>query len=140
MFQENKVRQIFRKSSISYPLIRTRLLWYLLKTLENLRFSNVFRGCKMGTMARTELMKQLLSSLYLRYMKSKNKFLKFCISKVDLTILTWKNSHLIEFSTKIHWNIRLAAFDDFHMLHNQLSSFNSIIVQMSAKGDLSNVQ
>ena len=56
----------------------------------------------MGTMARTELMKQLLSSLYLRYMKSKNKFLKFCISKVDLTILTWKNLHFIEFSTKIH--------------------------------------
>ena len=139
MFQENKARRIFRKTNISYPLIRTRLLWYLLKTSENLRFS-VFRGCKMGTMARTELMKQLLSSLYLRYMKSKNKFLKFCISKVDLTILTWKNLHFIEFSTEIHWNIRLAASDDFHMLHNQLSSFNSIIVQMSAKGDLSNIQ
>ena len=32
-----------------------------------------------------------------------------------LTILTRKNLRFTEFSTKIHWNARLAAFDVFHM-------------------------
>ena len=45
----------------------------------------------------------------------------------ELTILTWKNFCFTEFSTKIHWNTRLAASDIFHMF-TQLSSFNSIIV------------
>ena len=44
-----------------------------------------------------------------------------------LTILTWKNLCFTEFSTKIHWNARLAASDVFR-LNNQLSSFNSIIL------------
>ena len=35
----------------------------------------------MGTMATTELMKQLLSSLYLRYMNSKNKVFKILYFK-----------------------------------------------------------
>ena len=35
----------------------------------------------MGTMARTELMKQLLSSLYLRYMKNKKKVFKILYFK-----------------------------------------------------------
>ena len=43
-----------------------------------------------------------------------------------------------EFSTKIHWNARLAASDI--CLHNQLISFNSIIVQISEKCDSSNRQ
>ena len=45
------------------------------------------------------------------------------------------------FTTKIHWNTRLAAFDVFHMfLHNQLSPFNPITVQMSEKRVSSNKQ
>ena len=32
-----------------------------------------------------------------------------------LTTLTWKDLHLTEFSTKIHWNLWLAASDVFHM-------------------------
>ena len=42
-----------------------------------------------------------------------------------------------EFITKIHWNTRLAASDIFHIF-TELSSFNSIIVQMSEKHDSSN--
>ena len=58
-----------------------------------------------------------------------------CIFKLScrqlvLTILTWKNLHFTEFSTKIHWDTRLAASDVFLLL-SQLSSFNFIIVQMS---------
>ena len=34
---------------------------------------------------------------------------------VTLIILTWKNLRFTEFSTKIHWNARLAASDIFHM-------------------------
>ena len=57
---------------------------------------------------------------------------KFCSSQW-LTIPTWKNLCFTEFSVKIHWNTRLTASDVFICLHNQLSSFNSIIVQMSEK-------
>ena len=39
-----------------------------------------------------------------------------------LTILTWTNWCFTEFSTKTHWNTRLAASDIFICLHNQLSS------------------
>ena len=51
-----------------------------------------------------------------------------------LTILTWKNLYFTEFSTKNHWNTRLAASDDCHgFTHDNhvFSSFNSIIVQPS---------
>ena len=63
-----------------------------------------------------------------------------CIFKLScrqlvLTILTWKNLHFTEFSTKIHWDTRLAASDVFLLL-SQLSSFNFIIVQMSGKREL----
>ena len=57
------------------------------------------------------------------------------------SILTWKNLWFTEFSTKTHWITRLAASDVFFFficLHNQLSYFNSIIVQMSEKRDSSN--
>ena len=37
VFQENKARQIFRKTNISYPLIRTRTCTY--QGVENVRFS-----------------------------------------------------------------------------------------------------
>ena len=47
---------------------------------------------------------------------------------------------LSELSTKIHWNTRLTASDVFHIKFNQLSSFNSIIVDMSEKGASSNRQ
>ena len=40
-----------------------------------------------------------------------------------LTILTWKNLHLTEFSTKIHWNLWLAASDVFHMFMQQIKFF-----------------
>ena len=53
-----------------------------------------------------------------------------------LTILTWKT---LCFTEKIHWNTRLAACDVFVCLHNQLSSFNSIIVRMSVKRDSSSI-
>ena len=54
-----------------------------------------------------------------------------------LTILTWKN---LCFTEKIHRNTRLVASDTFICLHNQLHSFNSIIVQMSEQHDSSNRQ
>ena len=56
-----------------------------------------------------------------------------------LTVLTVKNFCFTEFSTKIHWNGRLAACDVFHMF-TQLSSFNSVIGQMSEKLNSSNRQ
>ena len=59
---------------------------------------------------------------------------------VPLTILTWKNLGFTEFSTKIRWNTRLAASDVSICLHNQLSYFNSIIVQISEKTYSSNRQ
>ena len=37
VFQENKARQIFRKTSISYPLVRTRTCEY--QGVRNVRFS-----------------------------------------------------------------------------------------------------
>ena len=37
VFQENKARQIFRKTNISYPLIRTRTCAY--QGIRNVRFS-----------------------------------------------------------------------------------------------------
>ena len=49
----------------------------------------------------------------------------------------WEKWCFTKFSTKIHWNTRLTASDVFHILHNQLISFNSIIVQMSEKRDSS---
>ena len=52
-----------------------------------------------------------------------------------------ENLCFTEFSTKIYWNSRLAASDVFHVYTiNYLSSFNSIIVQMSEKRDSSNRQ
>ena len=43
-------------------------------------------------------------------------------------------------STKIHWNTRSVTSDVFHIFTQSISSFNSIIVQMSEKRDLSNRQ
>ena len=40
-----------------------------------------------------------------------------------LMILTWKNLFLTEFSTKIHWNTRLAASDTFHMFTQSIKFF-----------------
>ena len=40
-----------------------------------------------------------------------------------LTILTWKNLGFTEFSTTIHWNKRLAAFDVFHMFTQSIKFF-----------------
>ena len=40
VFQENKARQIIRKTSISYPLIHTRMCVY--KEVRNVRFSENF--------------------------------------------------------------------------------------------------
>ena len=40
-----------------------------------------------------------------------------------LTILTWKNLCLAEFSTKIHWNTRLAASDVFHIFIQSIKFF-----------------
>ena len=51
-----------------------------------------------------------------------------------------KCTFLLKFSTKIHWSTRLAASEVFICLHNQLSFFNSIILQMSEKRDSSNKQ
>ena len=61
-------------------------------------------------------------------------------SSLILTILVWKNLCFTKFSTKIHWNTRLAASEVFICWHSQLSSFNSIIVQLSEKRDSSNRQ
>ena len=58
----------------------------------------------------------------------------------NLTIHLGESLCFTEFSTKIHWITRLAVFDVFICLHSQLSSFNSIIVQMSEKRDSSNRQ
>ena len=40
-----------------------------------------------------------------------------------LTILTGKNFYFTEFSTKIHWNTRLAASDVFHMFTQSIKFF-----------------
>ena len=56
----------------------------------------------------------------------------------NLKILTSKNLRFTEWSTKIHLNTRLDASDVFHMF--TVSSFDSIIVQVSEKHDLSNRQ
>ena len=62
------------------------------------------------------------------------------IAAFSVTILTWKNLCFAEFSTKFiemqGW--LLLAF--LICLHNQLSSFNSIIVQMPEKRDSSSRQ
>ena len=59
---------------------------------------------------------------------SNSKFLRHFMY---ITILTCKN---MRFTQKIHWNTRLAASDVFHLFTQLiLSSFNSIIVQMSEK-------
>ena len=50
-----------------------------------------------------------------------------------LTILTWKNFRFNEFSSKIHWNARLAASEVFQVLLIPLS-------YMSEKRDSSNRQ
>ena len=42
MFQENKARQIFRKTNTSYPLIRTRTCAY--QKVRNVRFSENLAG------------------------------------------------------------------------------------------------
>ena len=42
MFQENKARQIFRKTNISYPLIRTRTCVY--QGVRNVRFRKIWRA------------------------------------------------------------------------------------------------
>ena len=52
---------------------------------------------------------------------------------VPLKILTGKNLCFTEFSTKIHWNTSWLLPTFFICLHNQLSSFNSIIAQISQK-------
>ena len=70
---------------------------------------------------------------------SRNKKIRNLVCNA-LTILTRKNFSLTEFSTKIHRNTRSGASDVFHMFTNQLSSFNSIILQMSEKRDSSNRQ
>ena len=40
-----------------------------------------------------------------------------------LTILTGKNLSFNEFSTKIHWNAKLAVFDVFHMFTQSIKFF-----------------
>ena len=48
---------------------------------------------------------------------------KVAIAYIDLTILAWKNLCFTEFSTKIHWNTRLAAADVFHMFTQSIKFF-----------------
>ena len=57
-----------------------------------------------------------------------------------LTILTWKNFALLNSVQKFVEIQGWLLLTFFICLHNQLSSFNSIIVQMSEKGDSSNRQ
>ena len=77
--------------------------------------------------------------------ENKNKLNRCFIFYVLLYIQLINNTHmkelvLSELSTKIHWNTRLTASDVFHIKFNQLSSFNSIIVDMSEKRASSNRQ
>ena len=58
----------------------------------------------------------------------------------SLTIETGKNLCFTEFSTKSRWNQGWLPLTFFICLHNQLNSFNSIIVQMSEKRGSSNRQ
>ena len=58
----------------------------------------------------------------------------------SLTILTGKNLCFTEFSTKFIEMQGWLLLTFFMCLHNQLSFFNSIIVQMSEKRDSSNTQ
>ena len=54
-----------------------------------------------------------------------------------LTILTWKNFCFNEFSTKIHWNARLAASDVFQFLLIALSytCLKNVIHQIDSKNE-----
>ena len=54
-----------------------------------------------------------------------------------LTILTWKNFCFNEFSTKIHWNTRLAASDVFQFLLIALSytCLKNVIHQIDSKNE-----
>ena len=50
--------------------------------------------------------------------------LNFGISSFgNLTILTWKDLCFTEFSTKVHWNTRLAASDVCHMFTQSIKFF-----------------
>ena len=53
--------------------------------------------------------------------------------KTSLTIFTGKKLCFTEFSTKINWGTSWLLLKFFIYLHNQLSSFNSIVIQMSEK-------
>ena len=68
-------------------------------------------------------------------------YLKFVVQVVSLTVFTWKRTCALLNSVQIFIEIQgwlLLTF--FICLHNQLSSFNSIIVQMPEKGDSLNRQ
>ena len=69
------------------------------------------------------------------------RFAERCILQLhqtSLTILTWKNLCFTEISTKFIEIKGWLLLTFFICLHNQLSSFNSIIVQVSEKRDWSN--
>ena len=73
----------------------------------------------------------------------KFKFHKFWVTTLGdnylLTILTGKNLCFTEFSTKIHWNAMLAAFDVFQMFTQSIKLFQ-FHYRMSEKHDSSNRQ
>ena len=108
--------------------------------------SGIFKGMILVIVMRTAEMRlswQLKCYLFLFF----PAFCKFPVTVAEsskglkvLTILTGKNLYFTEFSTKIHWNLRLAASDVFICSYNQLSSSNSIIAQMSEKRHSSNRQ
>ena len=52
-----------------------------------------------------------------------NETMVFDDGSCGLTILTWKNLCFTEFSTKIHWNTRLAASDVFLMFTQSIKFF-----------------
>ena len=84
----------------------------------------------------------MFTTLSLTGIENKNNVYggKECVKKNCEFLRILKGKNFTEFSTKIHWKTGLAASDVFHILHNQLSSFNSIIVQMSEERDSSNRQ
>ena len=68
------------------------------------------------------------------------KLLLYFWFNTQLTILTWKNLCFAEFSTKFIEMQGWLPLAFLICLHNQLSSFNSIIVQMPEKRDSSSRQ
>ena len=81
-------------------------------------------------------------SLFLLYLLVKCvRFLGHWQYESQIFLIMVNDTHMEELVLygKIHWDIRLAASDVFHLFTYRLSSFNFMIAQMSEKRDSSSI-